>query len=519
MALRFRKSINLTKGVKLNLNKNSMSLTTGTKGAHFTINSKGDTTTSVGIPGSGLSYVKRNSQSSTTNSKPIQLDENICINNEKISISGMEVTQNELKNKINECNNTAILYFICSFTAFPLIGLLSNVIISFFIQIPYFVMAIVPCIAGLAMATFKLIIASDYKHMIKLYQIYKDKQTEKIKSINDINNKPNSAPIVPLPEQDSENTIMDEPNPTPKGTMLTYEPDQYFEEAGRYVIEINLASIGMIQRFYKIGFNRAARILDQLCDAGVVGPEEGTKPRKINMTMEEFKDYLNRLHDYILKNPITKVEDNTFKNTELYNSTTVEYEEIKKYPHEILEKIKEKFIAIDVETTGLDESSDYIVEISAVIFNNMEITQKFSTLVYSPVPISEEASEVNNLTDDMLKDAPQQNVAMLQFSEFIRDALDGNTVLVAHNSYFDYKFICEAFKRCGINATLLMDDTLRLSELYLNARTNKLPDVARHLSIKYPRNHRAEKDAIICGKIYTHFIKQYISNNEYNPFL
>lgn len=69
--------------------------------------------------------------------------------------------------------------------------------------------------------------------------------------------------------------------------------DQYFAEAGRFIIEKERGSIGMLQRVYKIGFNRAARIMDQLAEAGVVGPEEGTKPRKILMTMEEFNNYLN----------------------------------------------------------------------------------------------------------------------------------------------------------------------------------------------------------------------------------
>ena len=48
----------------------------------------------------------------------------------------------------------------------------------------------------------------------------------------------------------------------------------------------------MLQRMYKIGFTRAACIMDQLCDAGVVGPEEGTKPRKVLMSMEEFQTYV-----------------------------------------------------------------------------------------------------------------------------------------------------------------------------------------------------------------------------------
>ncbi|MCM1173879.1 MAG: DNA translocase FtsK [Blautia sp.] len=67
------------------------------------------------------------------------------------------------------------------------------------------------------------------------------------------------------------------------------EYDQYFAEAGRFIIDKDKASIGMLQRVFKIGFNRAARIMDQLCEAGVVGEEEGTKPRKVLMSMEEFE--------------------------------------------------------------------------------------------------------------------------------------------------------------------------------------------------------------------------------------
>ena len=69
--------------------------------------------------------------------------------------------------------------------------------------------------------------------------------------------------------------------------------DEYFEQAGRFIIEKEKASIGMLQRMFKIGFNRAARIMDQLADAGVVGEEEGTKPRKILVTMEEFDEILS----------------------------------------------------------------------------------------------------------------------------------------------------------------------------------------------------------------------------------
>ena len=71
--------------------------------------------------------------------------------------------------------------------------------------------------------------------------------------------------------------------------------DEYFADAGRFIIEKDKASIGMFQRVFKIGFNRAARIMDQLYDYGVVGEEEGTKPRKVLMSMEQFEQLLEEI--------------------------------------------------------------------------------------------------------------------------------------------------------------------------------------------------------------------------------
>lgn len=73
------------------------------------------------------------------------------------------------------------------------------------------------------------------------------------------------------------------------------ERDPYFIEAARFIIEKDKASIGMLQRMFKVGFNRAARIMDQLCVAGVVGEEEGTKPRKILMSPEQFEQYIEEM--------------------------------------------------------------------------------------------------------------------------------------------------------------------------------------------------------------------------------
>ena len=71
--------------------------------------------------------------------------------------------------------------------------------------------------------------------------------------------------------------------------------DALFADAGRFIIEKDKASIGMLQRVFKIGFNRAARIVDQLCEYGVVGDEEGTKPRKVLMSLEQFESLLEEI--------------------------------------------------------------------------------------------------------------------------------------------------------------------------------------------------------------------------------
>ncbi len=71
--------------------------------------------------------------------------------------------------------------------------------------------------------------------------------------------------------------------------------DEYFEDAGKFIIEKNSASIGLLQRRFRIGFNRAARIMDELCDAGVVSESEGTKSRKILMTPAQFEEYCQSL--------------------------------------------------------------------------------------------------------------------------------------------------------------------------------------------------------------------------------
>ena len=68
------------------------------------------------------------------------------------------------------------------------------------------------------------------------------------------------------------------------------EKDEYLEDAIRMVVEKQKASISMLQRAYRIGFNRAARLIEAMYERGIVGPDEGSKPRKVLMTKEEYEE-------------------------------------------------------------------------------------------------------------------------------------------------------------------------------------------------------------------------------------
>ena len=88
------------------------------------------------------------------------------------------------------------------------------------------------------------------------------------------------------------NTNIDLQANMPGSSLPGGDQDELFKTAGRFIIEQEKASIGNLQRHLRIGFNRAARIMDQLYAAGVVSKDEGTKPRKVLMKAEEFEEYL-----------------------------------------------------------------------------------------------------------------------------------------------------------------------------------------------------------------------------------
>ncbi len=77
------------------------------------------------------------------------------------------------------------------------------------------------------------------------------------------------------------------------GSAKNAEHDEYFDDAVRLVIEKKKASASMLQRYFRVGYNRAARIMDQLTEMGIVSGDEGSKAREVLVTLEQYENMMN----------------------------------------------------------------------------------------------------------------------------------------------------------------------------------------------------------------------------------
>ncbi len=166
------------------------------------------------------------------------------------------------------------------------------------------------------------------------------------------------------------------------------------------------------------------------------------------------------------------------------------------------ESIRRKFIAFDVETTGFNQALDRIVEIGAVIFEDGEMKQSFSSLVNPGVPIPKAATEVNHITNEMLADAPTEQEVYPKLIEFLGDALTANTFMCAHNASFDFGFLGHTLYRLGYDAKISYLDTLKIARQYLQGVKNyKQKTLEEHFGMENLMSHRASSDAENCGHI------------------
>ncbi|MDE0120062.1 MAG: 3'-5' exonuclease [Bdellovibrionales bacterium] len=172
------------------------------------------------------------------------------------------------------------------------------------------------------------------------------------------------------------------------------------------------------------------------------------------------------------------------------------------------------FVALDVETTGTLSYTDRIVELAAVRFVNGKIEDRFSTLINPGVTMPEEASRVNGITDEMLKDQPDIADVLKDFSNFCAEH-----VLVAHNAIFDFQFLCVALEKCYFTGPRgpLFDTYLLSKKIFPGLSNYKLSTIVEYLKIPVSHFHRAEQDAWSCGEVFNVILSR-IKSVENGPF-
>lgn len=145
-------------------------------------------------------------------------------------------------------------------------------------------------------------------------------------------------------------------------------------------------------------------------------------------------------------------------------------------------------ICLDIEATGFQQDKDDIIEVAAVKFNLDGEIERFSTLIHTDLEIPFVVSELTNINNDMLINAPKLETIKTEFLEFI-----GDYPIVGHNINFDINFLVA--KGFPIEHNLRID-TFPLSQILIKqAASYSLETLSHHLTNHQP-THRALDDVL-----------------------
>jgi len=172
------------------------------------------------------------------------------------------------------------------------------------------------------------------------------------------------------------------------------------------------------------------------------------------------------------------------------------------------------YVAFDLETTGLNVETDYIIEIGALKVIDGKVCERFIEFVKPPVPISPMITNITGITNEMVASARNTRDIIRDFVEFC-----GDFVLLGHNIMFDYKFMKKyafesgyAFKKSGIDTLKIARKTLR------DLESKRLGTLCEHYNIINQAAHRAYHDALATAKIY-HYLAHDFEDKEPKLFM
>ena len=159
-------------------------------------------------------------------------------------------------------------------------------------------------------------------------------------------------------------------------------------------------------------------------------------------------------------------------------------------------------VFLDVETTGLStQSGDRICEIAILRKEKGGKIVRWESLINPLRPISAGAQAVNNISEEMLKDAP----VFERVADKIVSLIDG-AALVCHNAYFDLNFLSMELALCDVALPVLpVIDTLRLARQHFSFPSNSLERIAQFLNLDIRKSHRAMADVDTTYRVFCHF--------------
>ncbi|MGM0640360.1 MAG: PolC-type DNA polymerase III [Thermotogota bacterium] len=150
-----------------------------------------------------------------------------------------------------------------------------------------------------------------------------------------------------------------------------------------------------------------------------------------------------------------------------------------------------EYVVFDFETTGTQPDVNEIIEFGAVKVKDGEIIDKFHELVKPEEELPEITTEITGITQEMLNDKPPIHKIMPKFLDFIE-----NTVLVAHNAIFDFRFlrswVSKLYDRTFEQTYI---DTLSMAKSLLTIKRFSLDKVVKELGLSDFNHHRADEDA------------------------
>ena len=164
------------------------------------------------------------------------------------------------------------------------------------------------------------------------------------------------------------------------------------------------------------------------------------------------------------------------------------------------------YMAIDIETTGLNPNEDKIIEIGAIIMKEGDEIARFSKLIQPCMKLPERIVKLTGITDEMLLGQEKESEVILKFLDFCTENMQPfkeKDLILGHNIAFDHSFLKAAAVRANRSFERRALDTLRISRrCHMELPSKNLESMCAHYQIQRERSHRAIEDAIAAAQLY-----------------